>query len=142
MMAPLLIREPRCRRTQPPDRRDAEIQKLQANLHCARATIVDLVPKPHRDWLEMATLCGNFKDFDAWQAWAIDGLTRGAYARPGPEMGGVVGQFRAFCPLCGEGSQALGLLGNVDADRIGAAPRLQPWKPHVPGLRGRPRQCH
>ena len=99
------------KRTQPPDRRDAEIQKLQANLHCARATIVDLVPKPHRDWLEMATLCGNFKDFDAWQAWAIDGLTRGADARPGPEMGGVVGQFRAFCPLCGEGSQAAGLLG-------------------------------
>lgn len=93
------------KKTIPPDTRDAEIQKLKAALYIARLTILTLMPESLRRPLEVATYCESRQDVHDWENWAIDQVMAQAVERPGLEMG-TPGHTRAFCPLCGGGSQA------------------------------------
>lgn len=94
------------KKTIPPDVRDAEIRKLKTALYFARRTIIDLMPEPLREPLEGATWCKSIEDVQAWQAWAIDKVMALADSKPGAEMGGGTHTVRAYCPLCGGGSQS------------------------------------
>lgn len=88
----------------PPDTRDATIRELQTRLYFARRTIVELMPREIRKFLEASTWCESHHDIGAWQTWAVEAMLNFADKEPGEDMDGPVGTFRAYCPLCGGGS--------------------------------------
>ena len=94
------------KKTIPPDTRDAKkIRKLETALYLARSTIISLIPESLQRPLEAAIYCISRQDIHDWERWAIERVMAQAVGRPGLEMG-APGQTRAYCPLCGGGSQA------------------------------------
>jgi hypothetical protein len=69
------------------------------DLHYARRTIIDLVPKPLRALLDAHTRCDSFEDRHASQRWAVDKVIAAADATVGLEVDGYRLSARAQCPL-------------------------------------------
>lgn len=94
-----------------PDLRDAEIRHLRDQLDLAHDTIIGLMPDGIQGLLGSFYMVESDEDFHAWMRWTQASLLALADKRPGPTMGGVVGEWRARCPLCGGGASSPGLEG-------------------------------
>jgi len=86
------------------ERLKRDVRHLETELFCARELIIDLVPDALQFILRAQIHIDSWKDFYAWQAWAVDGLLHAAHqvAFEQPFNG-----LRARCPICGGSAQTV-----------------------------------
>lgn len=87
----------------------SQIRQLETELFLARETILSLIPSRLRDALKEMSRAADWASLHAEMDACIDRVVALAEVRPGREMGDI--KDRAYCPLCGDGSQTPGLEG-------------------------------
>jgi hypothetical protein len=108
-----------------------QVRRLKDELYLARSTIVDMVREDVRHFLKGYRACESRKDTGEW----IRAASEGVIAAAQPIDNGLPDIYsrRAYCPLCGEGSQ-----GFYEHDRGYALP--EGLRRHLLGL-GNSRGC-
>lgn len=93
--------------TLPPDNRDHTIRELDDALYFAQEAVGKLLPDVLLGPLQAAWSVESPQDFADWLSWSLRRFMAAAHPQPGPEMGGAPGEWRAWCPLCGDGAASL-----------------------------------
>src|SRR5688572_12706949 len=85
---------------------DDEIRKLRSELYSARRTIVDLMPDKISQLLGDYYRCDTRIDLHRWHGEVIDAIVEMASPLAGLRDSYFhAPRARAYCPLCGDGSQ-------------------------------------
>ncbi|MFZ0792006.1 MAG: hypothetical protein WAM94_20525 [Chromatiaceae bacterium] len=96
---------------------EEEISWLKENLHNARSTILDLIPKDMAQLLRSYSRCASREEADNWRYDVIEAIIERATLLPGGE-GEFFSRRRALCPLCGAGSHHTGEKGYAVPDGL------------------------
>jgi hypothetical protein len=100
------------------DDRDERISRLEEELSITRYALLELIEPELRSVLNAYVYCDSRDDLFAWRRWAVQRLLESADKRTGQEVGDYLGNFRALCPLCGDGPSTAYVTGFAFPDGL------------------------
>lgn len=80
------------------------LQELENHLFIAHQTIFELVPEPASGWLSASMRVRTEDDLSGWHNWLVENVLLLAVRKPGAARGSDGRDWRAVCPLCGDGA--------------------------------------